>query len=155
MNKYNNSVLNPSEIVEHPWLYETNMNINNINESISVTGKWMLFYDNSNMDIKWSQIKELYRNNELDGVTSMKCSTMYDNPRSSNKNTGVIILYCNDSYNENKIKSIGRNIMEILSYNKSMYYKTDIQTHGGTIATGQNKNHLYKIGPFDLYSFID
>ena len=45
--------------------------------------------------------------------------------------------------------------MEILSYNKPMYYKTDVQTLEGTIATGQKKHHLYKIDPFEFYSFID
>jgi hypothetical protein len=153
--KYLNSHFKPSEINDLPWLYEENHEIvQDLFDGDLNTGKWMLFYDRKYMDNKWLEINKLYRNKELDGVIKMKCSTFYDNPRASGK-SGVIILYCNNSDNEYRIKDIGKNIMKLLSYNKTIYYKTDSQTRLGTIATGQTNNHLYKIDPQELYSIID
>ena len=88
--KYINSDLLPLNIDEFPWLYESKNDIER--EDV---GKWMLFYDKSKINDAWIEATTLYRNDELDGVTSMKCSTSYNNPRANNDNS-VIILYCNN-----------------------------------------------------------
>ena len=77
----------------------------------------------------------------------MKCSTQFENSRSSNKNDGVIILYCNNSTNEDEIIKIGKRIVTyIQDYpNRTIYYKTDVQTHNGTRATGSTTNYTYKL----------
>lgn len=140
---FNNSNLLPLEVSDYPWLYENN---NKDVQSID-TGKWMLFYDVSLMNDAWLLAKKLYKENKLDGVKSLKCSTAYKNLRASNFDEGVIILYCNNSANEETIMNIGKRIIEIFSYkeNKMIYYKTDSQTYEGTIATGSKKNHTYKL----------
>lgn len=38
----------------------------------------------------------------------MKCSTAYENPRASTLEEGIIILYCNNSSNEETIINIGK-----------------------------------------------
>ena len=44
------------------------------------TGKWMLFYPNDNMNEIWKFAKEMYKEGNLTGVNSMKCSTAIENP---------------------------------------------------------------------------
>ena len=88
-----NTYLLPLEVSDTPWLYENKYH----SVSVEETGKWMLFYDNSLMNESWKMAKKLYRDNKLDGVTCMKCSTAYENHRASTLYEGVIILYCNKS----------------------------------------------------------
>ena len=143
MGNFNNTDLLPLEVSDSPWLYE---NKNDGVKSVD-TGKWMLFYDKSLMNEAWNIAKKLYRENKLDGVKSMKCSTTYENPRASTLEEGIIILYCNNSSNEETIMNIGKKIIEMFDYKeqKIIYYKTDLQTREGTIATGSKKNHTYKL----------
>ena len=99
------------------------------------------------MNEAWVLAKKLYRENKLDGVKSMKCSTAYENPRASQLDEGIIILYCSNSSNEETIMNIGKKILEMFDYKEKqiVYYKTDLQTREGTIATGSKKNHTYKL----------
>ena len=143
MGNFINTDLLQLEVSDSPWLYE---NKNDGVKSVD-TGKWMLFYDKSLMNEAWNIAKKLYRENKLDGVNSMKCSTAYENPRASTLEEGIIILYCNNSSNEETIMNIGKKIIEMFDYKeqKIIYYKTDLQTREGTIATGSKKNHTYKL----------
>ena len=109
-------------------------------------GKWMLYYDESVFNEKWVEIVNLYRNDKLTGVTSMKCSTGRKNPRAMGDD-GVVILYCNYSFDEGYIKDIGRNLQVVTYYDKWMYYKTTDQTMNGTKATGRKVNHRYCLPP--------
>jgi len=142
MVNYINTDLLPLEI-NSPWLFENN------NEDVKRvdSGKWMLFYDKSFMNEAWNIAKKLYRENKLDGVKSMKCSTAHESPRASTLDEGIIVLYCNNSSNEETIMNIGKNIIEMFDYKKKkiIYYKTDLQTHEGTFATGSEKNYTYKL----------
>lgn len=116
------------------------------------TGKWMLFYDKPLMNEAWLIVKKLYREIKLEGVTSMKCSTSYENPKESH-NDGVIILYCKNSSDEEQIMKIGKNIIRTVGYKERqfIYYKTDFQTWEGIIHTlegtidTRNKKHTYKL----------
>ena len=117
-------------------------------------GKWMLFYNKKYMNEKWKLAIKLFRENKLNDVMSMKCSTKFRTSRASREDNGVIILYCSESQNENKIMQIGKVIMKLFNYNKTMYYKTNTQTCMGTRATGQYKNHLYKLDPNFCYNSI-
>lgn len=131
--------LNPSEVTDYYWVGD-DLKEEHANTDI---GKWMLFYPADNIDDKWKLAKSLYRCRSLNGVTSMKCSTAKDNPRASSRDF-VIILYCSNSGNREHILSIGKVIAQAFEYETSrMYYKTDKQTDGGTIATGQKRNHTY------------
>ena len=133
--KYMNSDLSPLDIDEFPWLYESKNDIER--EDV---GKWMLFYDKSKINDAWVEATNLYRNDELDGVTSMKCSTSYNNPRANDDNS-VIILYCNNSQDKETIMNTGKIILELFEYREkdTIYYKTDEQTREGTVATGSKK----------------
>ena len=144
MGNYINTDVLPLDVDDSPWLYEKS---DSTKGSHSEMGKWMLFYDKQMMNDSWRNATKLFRENKLDGVISMKCSTNLDNPRASSLDKGIIILYCSDSSNEEKIMNIGKKILEIFDYkeNELIYYKTDLQTSEGTIATGSNKNHTYKL----------
>ena len=137
MGNFINTDLLPLEVSDSPWLYE------NKSDSVSVgdTGKWMLFYDKSLMNEAWNIATKLYRENKLDGVKSMKCSTAYENPRASTLDEGIIILYCNNSSNEETIMNIGKKIIEMFDYKEKqiIYYKTDLQTREETISTESKK----------------
>ena len=104
-NKYINSNKLPLYVTEYPWLYEehiietddiTNYLSENYDFISSATifkkpneyiitrsnqGKWMLFYDFSLINEKWLEAKSLFREKKLNGITSIKCSTNYNNPR--------------------------------------------------------------------------
>lgn len=117
-------------------------------------GKWMLFYDINEMNEKWKLAKQLYRENKLKGVISMKCSTNMKNPRASCHSSGIIIMYCNNSNDEYYIKNIGENIINNFNYtyNPYIYYKTDKQTREGTRTTGKQKNYTYCLCTERYYS---
>jgi hypothetical protein len=142
---YNTDLL-PLEVCDSPWLYEKNKNEDVKIVDISDIGKWMLFYDKSLMNDVWCIAKNLYRENKLDGVESMKCSTAFESPRSTS-DKGVIILYCYDSSNEETIMNIGKKIIEIFNYKETqyIYYKTDLQTYDGSRSSGCKINHKYKL----------
>ena len=142
MEQFNTELL-PLEVRDSPWLYENkNKDIKGVD-----TGKWMLFYDNSLMNEAWILAKKLYRGNKLEGIISMKCSTAYENPRSSILGDGIIILYCSNSSNKEIIMNIGKKVLEQFDYKEQeiICYKTDLQTCEGTIATGSKKNSTYKL----------
>jgi hypothetical protein len=118
------------------------------------TGKWMLFYDADKIDAAWSKAKRLYEAGELTGISNMKVSTNYENPRASSTDSKVLIFYCGPSSNEQKVMEFGRNLLAKMRYERQesagsfqpfVYYKTDLMTSGGTAATGQKKNWLYKL----------
>ncbi len=152
MEEYVNTELLPLEVDDFPWLFETR------DHSIG-DGKWMLFYEKHRMNDRWVLAKKLYRENKLDGVIAMKCSTNYESSRASNGSyEGIIILHCSDSSNEEYILDIGKNILQMFEYKEKqmIYYKTDIQTREGTIATGSKRNHTYKLwNPLYQGRFID
>ena len=138
---YINSDLSPLSVSDNPWLYENSGIIS------YDTGKWMLFYPIGLMNEKWLLAKKLYREKKLYGINSMKCSTLFQNPRASDLNNGIIIIYSSDSSNEEKIRDIGKKILDSFNYTEQqmIYYKTDLQTDEGTIATGSRKNHTYQL----------
>jgi len=108
-----------------------------------IHGKWMLFYDKARIDKEWAKMKQLYDESKLGNVISMKCSGAKPNPRASDNNNHVIIVYCP----EPDIMSIGNIIVEnLVDYSSPyIYYKSDTQTRAGTTATGQTVNHLCKL----------
>lgn len=128
------------------WIYESLDIYDNI-KNCSNTGKWLLFYHKSEIPDRWNEIIKLYRDGQLDGVMSMKRSTLLPNERSSCKNTGVIILYCNNSEDEERIMEIGRNIIRKTGYDfqDHITYKADYQTRLGTVSTGNKNCSLYKL----------
>lgn len=135
-------MLLPMSVTDYSWVYHgiSSVKSNNV-------GKWMLFYPTSQIDKKWLEICSLYDQNKLPGIVDMKCSTSKPNPRSTNDKEQVIILYCNNSNNEEEIIKIGKSLLPyIRDYSKNtIYYKTDTQTAMGTGATGVKKNSTYKL----------
>ena len=116
------------------------------NTELVDSGKWMLFYPKSEMDARWQEAIENMHAGRFGVVRAMKASTFKDNPRSSDSSKGVIILYTSKTSKDLVMES-GRLIMEIMRYEATIYFKTNEQTRGGTIATGQVKNHTLYIRP--------
>ena len=121
----------------HGYSYEKHVDV----------GKWMLFWPNSLLPSKWQAICKAWDEGQLLGVIGLKCSTAKPNPRSSNSSEGVIILYCNDSEDEGHIMEVGNRIsLHLYDYPKPyIYYKTDVQTRVGTVATGTVHNSTYRL----------
>ncbi|KAJ9447765.1 hypothetical protein DIPPA_25020 [Diplonema papillatum] len=117
-------------------------------------GKWMLFYPRPKLDAAWAAAKRLYRSNELPGVVCMKVSTARPNPRCRDTGDGVIICYCGPASAEEPMRRIGHALIRAMDYreNATVSYKSDLQTMGGTAATGQRVNHLYRIRVSDVLS---
>jgi len=137
----------PLDVNDCAWVYEHSSTHQPDVETLCDIGKWMLFISKSSINDKWILAKRLYRENQLFGVLSMKCSTNYKNPRASTNDKGVIILYCNDSNNSDNIIKIGRCILDKFQYDEhqTIYYKTDLQTMNGTSATGEKQNYTYQL----------
>jgi hypothetical protein len=139
--------MDPMSVTDFPWVFhgDSSVEMNNV-------GKWMLFYPVCQIDNKWKEMCDLYDNRKLIGISSMKCSTAYENSRSSNSDEKVIILYCNNSDDEKQIMEIGKILKQYIQDYKTsntIYYKTDKQTKIGTYATGARKNYTYKLSVRD------
>ncbi|KAL3070638.1 hypothetical protein niasHT_032428 [Heterodera trifolii] len=132
---YINTDKKPSEEKQMPFLYAENATQIRAHQNYSTeeSGKWMMFFEKGReLDDHWDMAKRLYSEGKLDGITSMKVSTAFDNPRASNNR---------------KMVTIGHNLLSHIPYNNHMAYKSDLQTLQGTRATGMKKNHLYSIKP--------
>lgn len=136
----------PSQVSSAYWLFESS----SAPASSAGGGKWMLFYLNKDIDAAWIKAKTLMRKGLLTGIPSMKVSTARENARASDSNSQVIIFYCGPPEDEAAVVRYGENLVKVMNYrslnsNPFVYYKSDDQTMAGTRATGQGKNHLYKI----------
>lgn len=143
---YVNSNLQPTEVTSSPWLYEHNPEI--VQRYPVADGKWMLFCHKSQLNAMWDFAKTKYRSGQLEGITSMKVSTGYGNPRASKSDDGVILFYCGPSQDERLIMHYGQKLLEEIPYTSAtgwVSYKSDEQTTAGTRATGQKKNYLYRL----------
>jgi hypothetical protein len=138
-------IVYPSMVYDDPWVWE--QGTEPVSFDASLMGKWMMFfYKGELLDSKWEKAVQAFRAKKLFGIKGMKCSTNYDNHRATNNKTGVIIYYCGPYTDEQLMKDYGRNLLQHIPYWASfMYYKTDAQTYEGTRATGQLRNHLYKL----------
>ena len=141
-----NTMLNPpgqrpSQTAEDFWLYHQPAASY---EHVDV-GKWMLFYDRAQLDDAWMRAKALLDAGHLPGVIRMKTSTSRENDRASSDG-GVLIFYCSHSHDESHIQQIGQQILDSMLHTSSAYicYKTDVQTHAGTCATGNTTNSTYR-----------
>ena len=117
-------------------------------DDYSEGGIWMLFYPVSEIDEKWEMAKNLFDTGELRGVRGMKVSTAKYNPRTSDNTKRVLKMCCGPWTDERLMRKIGANVAQKTKYEDKygyMRYKTNEQTRGGTIATGQAVNHVYQI----------
>ncbi len=135
-----NTVLDPTKIKNAYWVHVYDSAYSN---TPSNSGKWMLHFFNNQLYSKWTQALNLFQDENLPGVSGMKCSTGLINPRAyGSGKMGIIIFYCDRSSEEKRINEIGKQIQQLMDYDKPMYYKTDEQTEKGTRKTGQLKLYL-------------
>ncbi|UJR07963.1 hypothetical protein I4U23_012242 [Adineta vaga] len=106
----------PTEVTDSFWLFEYNEEI--ARNSPSVDGKWLQFYDLSQLDTMWEYAKAKYRAGRLIGIHSLKVSTGRPNQRASNASQGVIIFYCGPSVDEQRIRMIGQKLLEEIYIHK-------------------------------------
>ena len=116
-------------------------------------GKWMLFYPKSEMDARWTEACENMLASRFGIARTMKASTFRENPRSSDPNKGVIIIYTPRA-NKDVVMETGRLVMETMQYDTTMYFKTNMQTMTGTAATGQSTNHTLYLRPQFRYQDV-
>lgn len=130
----------PTSVTHNPWIRESRRE----NEERNVyplpdeSGKWMTFYDMSDLDQAWSRAKDLYRSGQLPGIKSMKVSTAM--PTGYPASQGVVIFYCGPASDKNKMMTIGHDLARKMDYNQQyICYKTDMQTIQGI------RGSVYKI----------
>jgi hypothetical protein len=99
-------------------------------------GKWMIFYDETEIYAKWIKVCELIYQGHL---FNAKVSTSL---QKGNRETYVIIIYTNDYTNKKEIFNAGMCIKNNLFYDKEMYYKTNVQTSSG-IYTDNSYTYTY------------
>ena len=141
----------PTHETEQCWIYCFNRE-NAIAQASGLAsagqGKWMLFYQPEEINTKWNMLKNMYAENKLKGVVSMKVSTARPNPRSSSHHYAVM-LYTQGT--DDQLLITGRAIANTIGYqspiesNGYMFYKTDNMTALGTRATGRYLNHKMSI----------
>jgi hypothetical protein len=88
-----------------------------------IGGKWVLSFDQKQIDVKWNELLDLYNEHTLPFVTGMKVSTA---KRTSDLEKYVIFCYCEGT--EAELMAWGKRLAEILDYksgNGFMYYKSD------------------------------
>ena len=95
-------------------------------EDYMLEGKWMLFYDRATIDEKWMAACELFRTGRLPGISSLKVSC---------SETFVIVLYA-DSIEEESIMAAGLNLVNLMKYHRTAFYKTNGQTQASTVPCG-------------------
>ena len=138
----------PSTEIDELWIYHDRMD----------RGKWMLFYDKDKLDDAWEKAKDLFDQDELVGISSMKVSTKKDNPRASSAHEGVIIFYCGPCSDTENMLAFGENVLDKMDYNifsqdhhpftlPFFTFKTEVQSAAGTRSLGQLKNHSLRL-PF-------
>jgi hypothetical protein len=133
------------------WCYYSNKKIK---YECDKMGKWLLFYDEKNIDKMWENVKSLYNTEKLKGVSCMKVSLR--NCCIINKQIFVIVIYCGPHNDKNKIMNIGKNIVKLLDCTKCarnanyIYYKSNEQTRVKSIGGGS----LYKISVPSRIQFI-
>lgn len=147
---YINTDLKPSEVKDFPWLICADEQLEEKYCDGQPSGKWMMFFRKTELDSRWLEACNLFRQGKLTGIYQMKVSTFYKNKRASNKKDGVLIFFCGPASNETLMVEYGKNLLQFIDYKPhfggNMYYKSNEQTTLGTRATGQKENHLYEIG---------
>eukprot|EP01083_Nonionella_stella_P025045 68993_1 len=121
----------PTKVYDTPWIGELDPERFT---KLPSGGKWMLFCSTTLVPM-WRKCQKLYRQNELPGVSNMKISTAN---RYHQGSSGVIILYCGPTDDEENCKKIGRIILKQTGYTnftKKMLYKTDAQTLNGKLGS--------------------
>lgn len=145
---YINTTLKPSEVKEFPWLICSDDEMEAKYCTDEPSGKWMMFFPKAEVDVKWTEACDLFRQGKLTGIYQMKVSTSYKNKRASNKKEGVLIFFCGPANNKTTVVEYGKNLLNFIAYKpkwRKMSYKSNEQTALGTRATGQAVNHLYEI----------
>ena len=139
---------NPTDVFDVPWISCSDENIVSKYSLLQDTGKWMMFFELEDLNEKWSLAKRCYKEGKLNGIIRMEVSTMFENPKRSPGQHGVILFYCGPSSNEKLMKRYGRNLLKHIPYQnktKKLTYKSSYQSVLGTRATGNKSNHLYSI----------
>ncbi|XP_044737283.1 uncharacterized protein LOC123299112 [Chrysoperla carnea] len=141
--------LKPTEVFDVDSIRYSNIDIQSkYEDGIENGGKWLMFIDKSKLDEVWANCCQIYDEEKLIGVSHLKCSTNFKNPRTNSHQSGAIRFYCGPASEEKKIIEIGRNILKFIPYHcitGYMIYKSNEQTKKGTRKTGQKINHLYKL----------
>lgn len=109
----------PSKEKEKKWIMKWAKNW----EKKSPLGNWSMTIKKRDLDRVWSDVVE-YMENEADGkINYAKCSTALDSGYKSDN--GVIMFGVWDAYNDNVIKRLGEEIVELCcpSNVKCIFYK--------------------------------
>ena len=128
----------PSKCKSQLWIEYTDKLKTDFVEPLN--GRWLLFFKTSTLDTKWKLAKQLYDQNKLENIISMKVSTSMPNPKSTNPEEGVIEMHVgrllivdNDISDEELIIEQGKQLVKLFEYRSKqgkMYYKdiTSIKT---------------------------
>jgi hypothetical protein len=131
-----NKNMRPSQTTDMSWIwYGTSIDSDtNTNDKI---GKWMIYYKETEIDTKWTEVCNLVDQGHL---SSVKTSTLL---KKGDREEYVIIIYTNDYTNKKEILNIGKCIKENIGYDNEMYYKTNEQTSAAIYKDSGKKAYIY------------
>ena len=132
---------NPSQVTDVFWIYSRDSIFQNHTDQHD--GKWMMIFKLGDLDARWNQACNLFRDGRLKGISSIKVSTAKPNPESIFKpGEGIIIFYCGPSEEKHNIMEYGRNILKYMWYPRShFYFKSD----NASLWSNLKYKHLYFI----------
>ena len=132
---------NPSRVTDVFWIYSRDSIFQNHTDKHD--GKWMMIFGLNDLDARWNQACNLFRDGRLKGISSIKVSTAKPNPESIFKpGEGIIIFYCGPSEDKYNIMEYGKNILKYMWYPRShFYFKSDTPS----LWSNLRYKHLYYI----------
>lgn len=121
-------------------------------------GKWLLFFRAPELDARWEQATAMFRAGKMPNVTRMKVSTAMPNPKSTNREEGVIECYVcrgiivdDQMSDEQVILRQGEELIQMFGYQSRtgwIYFKFDDGGGMGQTAAkgkGKRKNHAFSL----------
>ncbi len=120
-------------------------------------GRWEMYCEKKKLDRLWDIMVRNYRNNKFPGVEFIKCSTSSEQCY-SDKNEGVIMIYCYDDFNNScifdSVEEVIYNVVNIIEYTGTPflgYILEDDEKLLGFIVKGGRR--FYKIFENELYFY--
>jgi hypothetical protein len=115
-------------------------------DELPLAGKWMVWGEVSDLDDLWQRAVEGLQLGGIEEINGMKCSTARGGPRASPDGKRAMIFY-NHTGDKASILRAGLSLRQHLGLTETLFFKTEVQTRGGTAATGQKRNYTFRLPP--------
>lgn len=123
----------PSRTWSNEWLHEIADDIALQHQlDRAKLGRWSLTFPKQFLDVAWVKACQLYRSNELTGISFLKSTTAKPCTGKESARTGVIVFFCGPYKDEEAMMKYGRNLVRKMDY-RSRYNNLQfkIESHSG------------------------